>query len=28
VIESTNPKGEGFDSTAMSFVQYLYELSK
>jgi acetylornithine deacetylase/succinyl-diaminopimelate desuccinylase-like protein len=28
VIESTNPKVEGFDGAAMSFVQYLYELAK
>ncbi len=28
VIESTNPKVEGFDGAVMSFVQYLYELAK
>jgi acetylornithine deacetylase/succinyl-diaminopimelate desuccinylase-like protein len=28
VIESTNPKVQGFDGAAMSFVQYLYELAK
>jgi acetylornithine deacetylase/succinyl-diaminopimelate desuccinylase-like protein len=28
VIESTNPKMQGFDGAAMSFVQYLYELAK
>ena len=28
VIESTNPKVEGFDGAAMSFVQYFYELAK
>ena len=28
VIESTNPKVEGFDGAAMSFVRYLYELAK
>lgn len=28
VIESTNPKVEGFDGAAMSFVHYLYELAK
>jgi len=28
VIESTNPKVEGFDGAAMSFVQYLYELAR
>ena len=28
VIESTNPKIQGFDGAAMSFVQYLYELAK
>src|SRR5262249_26347489 len=26
VIESTNPKVQGFDGAVMSFVQYLYEL--
>ena len=26
--ESTNPKIEGFDGAAMSFVEYLYELGK
>jgi acetylornithine deacetylase/succinyl-diaminopimelate desuccinylase-like protein len=28
VIDSTNPKIQGFDGAAMSFVEYLYELSK
>ena len=28
VIESTNPKVQGFDGAAMSFVEYLYELAK
>ena len=28
VIESSNPKIEGFDGATMSFVQYLYELGK
>src|SRR3954468_4369241 len=28
VIESTNPKIQGFDGPAMSFVEYLYELAK
>jgi acetylornithine deacetylase/succinyl-diaminopimelate desuccinylase-like protein len=28
VIESTNPKVEGFDGAAMSFVKYFYELAK
>jgi acetylornithine deacetylase/succinyl-diaminopimelate desuccinylase-like protein len=28
VIESTNPKVQGFDGAAMSFVEYLYELSR
>ena len=28
VIESANPKIEGFDGAAMSFVEYLYELGK
>ena len=28
VIEATNPKIEGFDGAAMSFVEYLYELGK
>ncbi len=28
VIESTNPKVEGFDGAAMSFVRYFYELAK
>ena len=28
VIESTNPKIQGFDGAAMSFVEYLYELGK
>jgi acetylornithine deacetylase/succinyl-diaminopimelate desuccinylase-like protein len=28
VIESTNPKIEGFDDATMSFVEYLYELAK
>jgi acetylornithine deacetylase/succinyl-diaminopimelate desuccinylase-like protein len=28
VIESTNPKLEGYDGAVMSFVQYLYELGK
>jgi acetylornithine deacetylase/succinyl-diaminopimelate desuccinylase-like protein len=28
VIESTNPKIEGYDGAAMSFVEYLYELAK
>jgi acetylornithine deacetylase/succinyl-diaminopimelate desuccinylase-like protein len=28
VIESSNPKVEGFDGAVLSFVQYLYELAK
>ncbi len=28
VIESANPKVQGFDGAVMSFVQYLYELAK
>ena len=28
IIESANPKIEGFDGAAMSFVEYLYELAK
>jgi acetylornithine deacetylase/succinyl-diaminopimelate desuccinylase-like protein len=28
VIESTNPKVQGFDGAVMSFVRYLYELAK
>ena len=28
VIESTNPKVEGFDGATMSFVRYFYELAK
>jgi hypothetical protein len=28
IIESANPKVEGFDGAAMSFVEYLYELAK
>ena len=28
VIESTNPKIQGFDGAAMSFVEYLYEMGK
>jgi len=28
VIESTNPKIQGFDGAAMSFVEYFYELGK
>src|SRR5881628_1268034 len=28
VIESANPKIQGYDGAAMSFVQYLYELAK
>ena len=28
VIESANPKIEGFDGAVMSFVEYLYELAK
>jgi acetylornithine deacetylase/succinyl-diaminopimelate desuccinylase-like protein len=28
VIESTNPKVQGFDGAVLSFVQYLYELAK
>ena len=28
VIESTNPRIQGFDGAAMSFVEYLYELAK
>ncbi len=28
VIESTNPKVQGFDGAAMSFVEYLYQLAK
>ena len=28
VIESTNPKLQGFDGAVMSFVEYLYELAR
>jgi len=28
VVESTNPKIQGFDGAALSFVEYLYELGK
>jgi acetylornithine deacetylase/succinyl-diaminopimelate desuccinylase-like protein len=28
VIESTNPKMQGYDGAVLSFVQYLYELAK
>ena len=28
VIESTNPKVQGYDGAVMSFVSYLYELAK
>jgi acetylornithine deacetylase/succinyl-diaminopimelate desuccinylase-like protein len=28
VIESSNPRMQGFDGAAMSFVEYLYELAK
>ena len=28
IIESTNPKIQGFDGVTMSFVEYLYELAK
>jgi len=28
VIESANPKVQGFDGAVLSFVQYLYELAK
>ncbi|MEO6873070.1 MAG: M20/M25/M40 family metallo-hydrolase, partial [Chthoniobacterales bacterium] len=28
VIDSTNPKVQGYDGAAMSFVEYLYELAK
>jgi len=28
VIESQNPKIQGFDGAVMSFVEYLYELAK
>jgi di/tripeptidase len=28
VIESTNPKIQGYDGAVMSFVEYLYELAK
>jgi acetylornithine deacetylase/succinyl-diaminopimelate desuccinylase-like protein len=28
IIESTNPKIQGFDGAVMSFVEYLYELAK
>jgi acetylornithine deacetylase/succinyl-diaminopimelate desuccinylase-like protein len=28
VIESSNPKIQGFDGAVMSFVEYLYELGK
>ena len=28
VIESTNPKVQGFDGAVMSFVEYLYELGR
>jgi len=28
VIESTNPKVQGFDGAVMSFVEYLYEMAK
>ncbi len=28
IIESTNPKIQGFDGAVMSFIEYLYELAK
>ena len=28
LIESTNPKIQGYDGAALSYVQYLYELAK
>jgi hypothetical protein len=28
IIESPNPKIQGFDGATMSFVEYLYELAK
>ena len=28
VIDSTNPKVQGFDGAVMSYVEYLYELAK
>jgi hypothetical protein len=28
IIESTNPKIQGFDGATLSFVEYLYELAK
>ena len=28
LIESANPKIQGFDGAVMSFVEYLYELAK
>jgi len=28
VIESANPKIQGYDGAVMSFVEYLYELGK
>jgi len=28
IIESANPKIQGFDGAVMSFVEYLYELGK
>jgi len=28
VVESTNPKIDGWDGAVMSFVEYLYELGK
>ena len=28
VIESANPKMQGYDGAVMSFVEYLYELGK
>lgn len=28
IIESANPKIQGFDGAVMSFVEYLYELAK
>jgi hypothetical protein len=28
IIESANPKIQGFDGATMSFVEYLYELAK
>jgi hypothetical protein len=28
IIESANPKVQGFDGAIMSFVEYLYELAK